>query len=86
MLVLWEVFDLQTSLVDIFDRFTHLVVLFNEMRVLKQLHALAFLSLCGTAYTEDILRSQRLQKRDIDADGNFNICKSKLSCEVGGPC
>lgn len=44
------------------------------MRQTLLLPALAF---AGLAASEDVLYSSRLQKRDIDASGNFNMCTSQ---------
>lgn len=35
----------------------------------------ALSALTAVAHAEDALYSQRLQKRGLDADGNYNICK-----------
>lgn len=48
------------------------------MRLSQQLPAFGVLAAFGGVFAEDVLYSQRLQKRDIDADGNFNICRHKI--------
>lgn len=54
------------------------------MRIADSVPALAFLAAVGgVAFAaEDALYSRRLAKRDIDADGNFNICERLTVPEV----
>lgn len=40
-------------------------------------------SVVASAAAEDVLVSQRLQKRYIDADGNYNICMRSNSSVSG---
>jgi hypothetical protein len=43
------------------------------------LPALALAGLAAAETVEDVLYSSRLMKRGIDAEGNFNMCKSHLT-------
>lgn len=51
-------------------RFKKMMVLASAVLASATLSAALF----GGAAAEDVLHSKRMQKRHIDADGNYNIC------------